>query len=56
MSRKDYEAFAALLQRNASILSVAALERLAEGIADILQKDNPAFSREKFLLACGVRQ
>lgn len=56
MSRKDYEAFAAILARNASILSGTAVRRLAEQMADIFAQDNPAFDRECFYTACGVRK
>lgn len=55
MSRKDYEAFAAILARNASILSVAATRRLAEQMADVFAADNPQFDRKRFYTACGVR-
>lgn len=55
MSRKDYEAFALVLARNASILSIAAVRRLAEQMADIFAADNPAFDRKRFYSACGVR-
>lgn len=36
-------------------MAVAALERIATELADIFQEDNPRFNRERFLLACNVR-
>jgi hypothetical protein len=48
MTRKDYEAFAALLRDEEVSI------KFAEKVADIFAADNPRFDREKFLIASGI--
>jgi len=52
MSKKDYVKMAVLI---GGVTDKAERERLAEGFSDMLKRDNPQFQREKFLLACNVR-
>jgi hypothetical protein len=65
MTRKDYIAIAKtiaderpyilrenkLLDREVS----ATLDSVAMNLAEMLQRDNPRFDRDKFLTACGVQ-
>lgn len=57
MSRKDYEAIAALLRDHADTLSDPtqapdiAVRDLMDGMADLFAADNPNFDRERFLKA-----
>lgn len=34
--------------------ALQALRNMARGMADMFQKDNPAFDRARFYLACGI--
>jgi hypothetical protein len=57
MSKKNYEAIAALLRRqhvrsNRSTDAIAALDVLREDMADYMAEDNPRFDRGRFLAAC----
>ncbi len=69
MSRKDYEAIAAVLRAEAESIQNShpdrshyfwrqghrsAITRTARRLADIFQADNPRFDRERFLKACGL--
>lgn len=59
MSRKDYEAIAesfdhALAEVERDSESPIRIATLAKELADKFAKDNPAFNRARFLLACGV--
>lgn len=51
MSRKDYVAIAGVL---ATIRDAKDRERVAMGIARLMQADNPASRPGKFLAACSV--
>ena len=52
MSKKDYIQMAILI---GGVMDEGERKRLAMGFADMLKKNNPQFQREKFLLACNVR-
>lgn len=57
MSKKDYEAIAALLRDHADTTADPtqavdiAVRDLVDGMADLFYADNPRFNREKFILA-----
>lgn len=65
MSQKDYIKFAAMfkahrdaLQAKASLLDVVTLQNVDQLIteaANIFASDNPNFSRQRFLTACGIK-
>jgi len=58
MSRKHYVQLAQEIQDvrlQGWIEPEQAITALAEQIADVLQADNPAFDRDRFLKAAGVR-
>lgn len=54
MTRKDYEALAALVADVKSQARSIGYEALAYRLADILAADNSRFDKVKFLQACGV--
>jgi hypothetical protein len=65
MTRKDYKAIANVIQGetiNARLSPaieiesepIAQLGRIAEGLAQIMERDNERFDRSKFLEACGL--
>lgn len=53
MTKKDYEAFAKII-REAWPTRIARF-RVAAPIADLCQKNNPRFDRERFYKACDVK-
>jgi len=63
MTKKDYILIASVLKEsksfpieiretNKKIITINDL--ISEKMADVLQKENPRFNREKFLTACGL--
>ena len=58
MTKKDYKGFADLIRKMAVQRTDWSTERLmlAEAVAKIFQTDNPNFSRDKFLVACGIQE
>jgi HKD family nuclease len=52
MTRKDYIKIAKVIS-TAWVASQDFRESIANDFADMLEKDNPNFDREKFLTACG---
>lgn len=54
MSRKDYEAIAAVFKANKG--DEPTRQELAKDLADLFKADNPNFNRERFLQACEVPQ
>lgn len=63
MTRKDYELIAAALRSSRATnytgsenraLYNNGVDNAAHNIARALQRDNPRFDRERFLVACGV--
>lgn len=56
MTKKDYEAFAAMYQRLPNgVYTCPDILIVVQATADIFARDNERFSRERFLKACGVR-
>ena len=64
MTRKDYVNFAAMLKenramagstKNATLITNATVNWIAEDMAHIFADDNPNFDRARFLAACGVK-
>ena len=56
MSHKHYEALAVVIKNEVNHGSdPAVIARMAQGIADICENDNPRFDRVKFYVACGTR-
>lgn len=66
MTKKDYKKIAQVLndeqpqvvdsRDNAQMQAFYAWEMVVKAMARMLQSDNPAFSEQKFLVACGLRQ
>lgn len=64
MTKKDYEFLSGIIFEHikrtdghySSTSAQVALVRLAEDLADELEKINPQFKRNRFLLDCGVAQ
>jgi hypothetical protein len=59
MTKKDYVLIARVLKRARGSDNTSApqiLDAVAEDLCGGLELDNPAFNRERFLSACGVRQ
>lgn len=61
MSRKDYEAFAALVKLHLTLACIErkaaayeVVEEMASGMATLFAQDNARFDRAKFLTACGM--
>ena len=58
MSRKDYRAFADVLAGDLSTCNNEGERRKVIGIVlsmcDVFKRDNGAFDRQRFLLACGI--
>lgn len=54
MSKKDYLLLARVIKQYDS--EVDSISNLVYGIAYELQKDNPRFDINKFLIACGITE
>jgi len=54
MTRKDYNAIAATLSARRS-MSPKTVDRIAHDFANLCERDNPRFDRNRFLLAVGVK-
>jgi len=56
MTRKDYELMVAALTavRAESPSDSVSYEGICRQLTTVLQRDNPRFSRDRFLAACGV--
>jgi 3-methyladenine DNA glycosylase AlkC len=52
MTRKDYVKIAKVIS-TLWVMSQYNRESIANDFADMLEKDNPNFDRDKFLTACG---
>lgn len=59
MTKKDYEALAQVIRwqwnladANENGDALDAVERIANGMATVMEQDNPRFSRQRFLAAC----
>lgn len=60
MTKKDYIKFAAMIKGYVTMGETVPMYHprlivLAQHIADIPQDDNPRFDRERFLVACGMK-
>ncbi len=64
MTKKDYVAIAQTIYAARCDIAEAALEgkqrnsvdyEIIQQLAEMLQKDNPRFNRQRFLAACGVK-
>jgi hypothetical protein len=64
-SKKDYEMIAATLEKHSNPLlspgmvariQEATVKSIAQDLAVQFAEDNPMFSRERFLKACGVQE
>lgn len=59
MTRKDFQAVTDIIRSfskgaiNYDLEGRHVLERITEEMADLFQKDNPRFDKEKFYEACG---
>jgi hypothetical protein len=59
MSKKHYEAIAAIILAELKISDVGeklVIEHLSEKLADYFKDDNPQFSINRFLVACGLKK
>ncbi len=58
MSKKDYIKFAQMFKEQKdkalTLEAVAQITEIVKESADIFKADNPNFSRDRFLKACGV--
>jgi len=56
MTKKDYIAVANILQGNKGMTEKSETMRdsIATDLADLFQKDNPRFDRDRFSIAAGV--
>lgn len=54
LSRRNYEAIAALIDSLRGDYDDATLEVVASGLCGVFAADNPYFKRDKFLEACGI--
>lgn len=61
MSHKDYQAIARVLEANRASYAyhrewdlASAIDGVTYDLANVLQADNPAFDRERFLIAAGA--
>jgi hypothetical protein len=50
MTRKDFELIAAVLSNSDEVIDQFAIDALAEMFADRLEKTNPRFNREVFII------
>ena len=55
LHNKDYEAIAGIVKGEANTAYGFCVTRtLARRLADLFEKDNPNFNRDRFLKACGL--
>ena len=58
MSRKHFEAVAAILAGERALATTAAerrrIDNIARSLADVFKRDNGRFDRQRFYNACGV--
>jgi len=61
MTRKDYEMLAGIIRRymepasdQGEVMVTATLENIVDDLCVELERDNSAFKRDRFEIACGV--
>lgn len=54
MTKKDYVLIASVFANHDN--EIRSIADVAEGLADMLERDNPRFDRSRFLKACGIEQ
>lgn len=61
MTRKDYKAIAEVIAeavaiaRSVGVDCEAGERRIAEGIAEVMERDNERFDRTRFMTACNLQ-
>lgn len=59
MTRKDYQKFAEMLKKQMEEVPYShayIMQGTIKEIADIFQRDNPRFNRQRFYEACGLEE